>query len=117
MNAAKQKGTRFETSIVNWLRDRLGDDRIERRSLVGAKDRGDVAGVRTIRGARVVIECKAQARHSLAEWLEEARREAGNDDAPVGVVIFKRRGTTHPAQQYVLMDTETLARLLEGGVQ
>lgn len=115
MSAAKQKGTKFETSIVNWLRDRLGDLSIERRTLNGSRDRGDISGISTIRGYRVVIECKAQARHSLAEWLEEARVEAGNDDAALGVVIFKKRGTANPAEQYVLMDAESFAILLEGG--
>lgn len=117
MNAAKQKGTRFETQIVTWLRERLGDDRIERRTLTGAKDRGDIAGVRTVAGARVVIECKSQARHSLAEWLDEATVEASNDDAPIAVVVFKRRGTAKPDHQYALLSTEHLARLIEGGVK
>lgn len=117
MSASKAKGTRFETLIVNWLRERLGDDRIERRTLTGAKDRGDIAGVRTVGGGRVVVEVKNQARHSLAEWLDEAEVEAGNDDAAIAVVIFKRRGTTKPDHQYALLSTEHLARLLEGGVK
>ena len=68
MSASRAKGTRFETAVVKWLREALQDDRIERRSLNGRNDRGDVAGVRAW-GQRVVIECKSQARHSLAEWL------------------------------------------------
>ena len=98
MSAARAKGTAFETAVVRWLRESLGDDRIERRSLNGRNDRGDVAGVRAW-GQRVVIECKSQSRHSLAEWLDEAEVERGNDDALVGVVVFKRRGTTDPNEQ------------------
>lgn len=113
MSAARAKGTAFETAVVRWLREALGDDRIERRSLNGRNDRGDVAGVRAW-GQRVVIECKSQARHSLAEWLGEAEVERGNDDALAGVVVFKRRGTTDPNEQYVLMSGADLVALLTG---
>lgn len=44
MSAARSKGTRFESAVVKWLREALQDDRIERRSLNGRNDRGDVAG-------------------------------------------------------------------------
>jgi hypothetical protein len=52
----------------------------------------------------------------VAEWLNQAAVEAANDDAPIGVVVFKRRGITDPAAQGILMTTETFARLLEGGI-
>ena len=114
---AKQAGTRFETQHVTWLAERLNDDRIERRRLSGTHDRGDVTGVRTITGARVVIEAKDWGGQiKVGPWLNEAAVEAANDDAPIGVVVFKRRGIGDPSQQGVLMTTETFARLLEGGV-
>lgn len=114
---AKQAGTRFETQHVTWLAERLNDDRIERRRQSGANDRGDVTGVRTIAGARTVIELKDYGGTvHVADWLRQAEVEAANDDAPIGVVVFKRRGITDPAAQAVLMTTETFARLLEGGV-
>jgi len=82
----------------------------------GANDRGDIAGVRTVLGGRVVIETKDYGGVIKAsEWLREAEIEAANDDAPIGVVIIKRRAVTDPMKQYVLMDVETLCRLLEGG--
>ena len=113
--SAKQAGTRFESAIAEFLSFRLADDRIERRAKTGAKDRGDISGVRTIRGGRVVIECKDTARDNLPAWIREAEVERGNDDAVVGVVAHKKRGSGNPADQYISMTLETFARLLEGG--
>ena len=107
----------MERLVAEFLAFRLADDRIERRRQSGANDRGDVTGVRTIAGARTVIELKDYGGTvHVADWLRQAEVEAANDDAPIGVVVFKRRGITDPAAQAVLMTTETFARLLEGGV-
>jgi hypothetical protein len=48
--------------------------------------------------------------------LREAEVERGNDDAVVGVVMHKKRGTTDPAEQYVTMSAEMFARLIQIGV-
>lgn len=108
--SARAAGVRFERSIADWLAQHL-DDRIDRRVKTGAKDRGDIGGVRH-RGERVVLECKDTARTDLAGWIREAHLEAMNDDAHVGVVVAKRRGTTDPAQQWVHMTLADLAWLL-----
>lgn len=42
-------------------------------------------------------------------------KQRGNDDAAIGVVVHKKAGSQNPADQYVSMDLETFARLLEGG--
>lgn len=55
--SAKAAGTRLERELADYLAATLADDRIERRARNGAKDRGDVAGVR-VHGQRLVIECK-----------------------------------------------------------
>jgi hypothetical protein len=102
--------------VVRYLRERLGDDRIERRAKSGAKDRGDIAGVRTALGERVVIECKDVARMDLSGWVNEADIERGNDDAAVSMVAHKRRGYG-PAQMggtYVTMTLDDVAALLAG---
>jgi hypothetical protein len=115
--SAREAGTRFATEVARFLAFRLHDDRIERRAPSGAKDRGDIAAVRTITGGRVVIECKDHAGKVLVgPWLNEAEVERGNDDAVVGVVIAKRRGIADPGEQIVLMTVEAFARLLEGGI-
>lgn len=114
--SAKQAGAKFERHMADWLRDRLRSDHIDRRVKSGRNDKGDIAGVRTALGARVVIEAKDYGGSLLpSTWLAEAAIEASNDDAPIGVVIAKRKGTSDPARQFVLMDTETFCRLLEGG--
>ena len=112
--SAKAAGTRFESNIATHLAIQLDDDRIERRSKNGAKDRGDIAAVRHM-GQRIVIECKDHGgRLSTGPWLNEAEIERGNDDAGVGLVIAKRRGTTHPGDQIVLMTVTDLISLLTG---
>lgn len=114
--SAKKAGTWLETAVANFLAFRLADDRIERRAKTGAKDRGDIAGVR-IPGGRVVLECKnVSSNIDLPGWLREAETERGNDDAVIGVVVHKRHGSANPADQHVTMTLETFARLLEGGV-
>jgi hypothetical protein len=113
-SSARAAGTRFETTVARYLADVLDDDRIERRARTGAHDRGDVAGVRTLGGGRVVIEAKDCARLDLAGWLRETETERGNDDALVGIVVHKRRGTADPARQYVTCALADLVALLTG---
>lgn len=112
MAAAKAAGTRFETLIATHLAA-VVDDRIERRRQSGSKDRGDIASVRDSLGRRVVVECKDYAGRLLpAEWTREAQTERDNDNAVAGVVVAKRRGTTEPGQQYVLMLVDDFVALL-----
>ena len=112
MSRSKQKGTAMETLIVTWLRGRLGDDRIMRMPLNGSKDRGDIAGIRTVLGETVAVEVKNHARMDLGTWLREAEVERGNADAKVGVVIHKRHGKGSARDQLVTMTVEDFAVLL-----
>lgn len=114
--SAREAGTRFESDVVKYLRDQLGDDRIERRAKSGAKDRGDVAGVRTALGERVVIEAKDVARMDLSGWVNEAETERGNDDAAVGLAVHKRRGygPANMGGTYVTLTLDGLIALLAG---
>lgn len=111
--SAKTAGTRFESLIAAALRYALDDDRIERRARNGAKDRGDISGVR-IHGQRLVIECKDTTTLRLPEWTAEARTEAGNDDALTGVVVHKRKGVSDPRRQWVSMTLDDLVALITG---
>lgn len=122
--SAKAAGAAFERAIADHLAQVLEDDRIDRRVTNGAKDRGDISGIR-VHGQRLVIECK-DCRHEqcskcgrtgglkLAEWVAEAATEAGNDDALVGVVVHKRKGVGDPGQQWVAMTVDDLAALIDG---
>lgn len=116
-SSAKTAGTRFERTIADYLACALDDDRIDRRTKTGAKDRGDIGGLRHM-GARVVVECKDYGgRLQPAEWTRQAHIEAGNDDACCGIVIAKRKGTTHPGAQWVLMTVDDLISLMNGRSQ
>ena len=109
----RQKGSTFERQIADYLAAHL-DDRIDRRVKTGAKDKGDIGGVRHM-GERVVIEAKNYGGRLLAgPWLNEAETERGNDDANAGLVVAKRRGTTKPEDQYVLMTLGDLVALMTG---
>lgn len=116
--SAKQAGSAFERLISDFLRDNLGNylsEAIDKQPKMGAKDLGDVANVRTQNGRKVVVECKDYGgRLEAPQWLREAEAERENAKAFVGVVIAKRRGTTKPGEQYVLMDVDTLVKLLKG---
>lgn len=111
--SAKAAGASFERQIADHLA-KVIDDRIDRRVKTGAKDRGDIGGLRHM-GGRIVIEAKNYGGRLLpGPWITEAETERGNDDALAGIVIAKRRGTTKPGDQYVLMTLDNLTALLTG---
>lgn len=109
---AKKAGTSFERLVADYLRD-VVDDRIDRRAKTGAKDRGDIGGVR-IWTQRVVLECKDVSKIALSQWAIEAEVERCNDDALAGVVVHKRRGKGRAADQWVTMTLGDFAALLKG---
>ena len=108
--SAKAAGTRFETTVARYLAEHV-DDRIERRRMTGSRDRGDLSGWR-FAGQRIVAELKDYGgRIAAGPWLNEAEVERGNDGAGVALVIAKRRGTTNPGDQIVLMTLRDLVAL------
>lgn len=111
--SAKKAGTAFATSIANHLAANVSD-LIERRTLTGAVDRGDISGLRHM-GGRIAVECKDHGgRYLVGGWLDEAATERGNDDALVGLVVAKRRGITYPGDQVVFMCLDDFVALLTG---
>lgn len=106
-NASKAKGTAAETAVVEYLKER-GWTYVERRTLSGQNDRGDIAGI-----PGVVIEVKNEKSLKLAEWIKEAEREKFNDSALVGVVWHKRVGKGNPGEWYVTMTGNQFASLLK----
>lgn len=107
MSKAKQKGTAAETAVVNWLKGK-GRKHVERRSLNGSSDRGDIAGL-----PGVVIEVKNHARMELSAWVSELEVEMLNDKADTGTVIHKKKGTTDVGQWYATMPVEVWYNLLK----
>ncbi|WP_282941962.1 hypothetical protein [Bifidobacterium pullorum] len=119
-DSAKRAGARFEQAVAHYLSWALNDERIERRHLSGAKDRGDITGI-LFDGHRVVIECKDTSRMDIAQHLREAEEEADNDDALFYAVVQKRRGIgidrlSGAGQQLVVMPLEQYALLLNHGL-
>ena len=112
MSANKAKGTRLERAAADYLATALTDDRVDRMPLHGKGDRGDIAGVRTVLGERVTLECKAHARIDLAGWARELEAEKGNNDSRVGAVIHKRARKGQPGDQWVTMTLRDFAVLL-----
>lgn len=107
MSKQKQKGTAAETAVVNWLK-KQGRKSVERRSLNGILDRGDIAGIPC-----VVIEVKNHKEIKLSEWLKELEVEIKNDKADTGVVIHKKRGTTDVGEWYATLPVELWYKLLK----
>lgn len=110
--AARTAGARFERQVADFLAAHV-DDRIDRRVRTGARDRGDLTGLRHL-GLRIVVEVKNTTRWAPGPWLDEAETERGNDDADVGLVVAKRHGRGDPGDAVVLMSLADLARLLGG---
>lgn len=107
MTASRQRGTRWETAIVDYLRT-SGWPFVERRARNGAKDRGDVAGL-----INWVIEAKSEKRISLAGWIAEAETERVNDGAEHCAVWAHRKGKASPGDGYVVMTGAQFTALLK----
>ena len=115
MSRQKQRGTSFETAVVDWLNERMGTDTFHRLGMGGVNDEGDVWGLFS-HGKRIVIECKNHKAMALSEWLDEAEVERGNADALASVVAHKRkgRGAKSFGETYVTMTLEDLVAILTG---
>lgn len=108
--SAKAAGSAFERLVADYLAAEV-DDRIDRRVKTGRADKGDIGGLR-LRGHRIVLECKNHARTDLPGWHAEAELECAHDDALLGAVVHKRRGTARPERQWVTMSLGDFARLM-----
>lgn len=111
-SSAKKAGTYFERQIADVLAQYV-DDRIDRRPKTGARDKGDIGGLRHM-GGRITVECKNTSRADLAGWVTEAEIERGNDDGLAALVIAKRHGRSDPLDAYVHTTVRELIALLTG---
>ena len=106
MSKSRDKGTRFESEVVDYLKER-GFPHAERRALGGHRDRGDIAGV-----PGWMLECKAEQRIDWAGYADEVRRQQEHAGTPNGAAVIKRRG--HPVERaYVQLDLATFVRLVD----
>lgn len=106
MSRERDKGTRAENAVVDYLRGR-GFRSVERRAQRGTKDAGDLTGL-----PGYVVEIKDHARLELAAWVDEAEAERRNDGAHIAVVWHKRRGKGSAGDWYVTMRGSQFADLL-----
>ena len=109
--SAKAAGARFELVVADYLAAEL-DDYIDRKVRTGAKDTGDIGGVR-VRSRRLVLECKDVSRMALPEWTAEAKLEAENDGSVAGLVVHKRHGNAKPGDQWVTCTVDDLIAVLK----
>ncbi len=109
MSASKRKGSRWESRLVDFLAAN-GHPRAERRVSNGSRDRGDVAGI-----DGWVIEAKSAARLTLAEWVDEAEKEAKAAGVSRYAVVFPRRSHS-TAKAYAVVPLWLLAELMREDV-
>ncbi len=105
MSAARQKGTSWESSIVNFLIESFPTARRTGSADFGG---GDIVGI----SDDLVIEAKNVARYTLAEWVAQAEAAGERRGAWLPVVWAKRVGKSSPGDGYVIMSGHTFHRLL-----
>ncbi len=110
----RAKGPWLERTTADYLAAEV-DDHIDRRPKTGAKDKGDIGGIRhPVTGERLTLECKYEAKISLGTWMGEAEQERLNDGAIATAVVHKRHGKGKPEDQWVTMTLADYAALLTG---
>lgn len=105
-NPAKQRGTKFESQVRDYLTER--GIPAYRPAQQGWKDTGDLNGV-----SPVTIQCKAykDLASALREGVDGANKQRVNAGERWGVAAIKRprKGV---ADTYVVMDLATFAEVL-----
>lgn len=117
MSKARQKGTAFETLIVNYLKSK-GFIAPIRPALTGIGDTGDINGIRN-EARQVAVQCKNQKTFKLSEWLNATKEQAGrlggvgNPALPVLVVKRPGMGKDKVGKTYAVLELDDLADLLQ----
>jgi hydrogenase maturation factor len=108
MSKAKQKGTLAETAVADFLKQTF--TAVERRTLSGKNDRGDIAGV-----PGCVVEVKNQRSYKIHEWMKETEIERLNASAELGVLVIKPNGVgvSKVGEWWAVVSLETITKLIE----
>lgn len=116
MGRNQRKGASFEWDCAEYISRRTGEEVIPKRP-TGAKDKGDLYGVRCL-GKRVTVECKNCRKMELSDWVDQAEEERRNDGGEYGVVIHKRKGkgAANFGETYVTMTLDSFLAMCVGGV-
>ena len=104
-NPSKQKGSRFEREVADFLAAN-GHPHVERMASRGSADRGDLTGI-----PGWMLECKAERQIDLAGYMREVAVQQFHARARWGAAIVKARGK-NVAQAYVVMPLEQFAQLI-----
>ena len=108
MSKAKQKGTLAETAVADYLKQTF--PAVERRTLSGANDKGDIAGV-----PNCAVEVKNQRTYKIHEWMKETETERINAEADLGILVIKPNGVgvSKVNQWWAVVSLETITKLIE----
>ena len=108
MSKSKQKVTLAETAVAEFLRQTF--PAVERRTLSGANDKGDIAGV-----PNCVVEVKNQRTYKIHEWMKETETERINAEADLGILVIKPNGVgvSKVNQWWAVVSLETITKLIE----
>jgi hypothetical protein len=102
-NPQKVKGAAFERLIADYLAERIPCERIPAGATL---DRGDLWT------EAATIQCKNHRTLSLGAWLRDAIEQQQNAGKRLHALVVKRKGTTAPAEQFVVMSLEQFRELL-----
>lgn len=86
-NPAKQKGTAAESAFCKDPKVLSRFPHIERRTLSGKYDQGDISGM-----VGLAIEIKSHKTYKFKEWLRETAIEKTNAKADFGILVVKPNG-------------------------
>ncbi len=107
MSKSKQKGTLAETAVVEYLKTFW--NRVERRTLSGKFDKGDIAGV-----PYTTIEVKNHKSYKFPEWMQETEEERTNAGTQYGILVVKpnKVGLTKVGKWWAVLPLEQIAGLV-----
>lgn len=102
-NPQKAKGSAFERLVRDYLAEHIDCERIPAGATL---DRGDLWT------KHCAIQCKAHRTLSLGAWLKDTLHQQANANKPLHALVVKRKGTTDPGSQLVVMTLEQLRTIL-----
>ena len=106
MTNSRQKGARFERTLASELRG-YGYECRRGQQYCGKNGDADVIGLPGIH-----IEAKHQERMSLYDWMEQAKRDARQDELPA---VFHKKNNAEILVSMELADWIKLYREWEAG--
>ena len=104
-NPQKAKGSAFERLVCDYLAQSVPCERIPAGATL---DRGDLWT------PSAAIQCKNHRTLSLGAWMDQTVDQQANARKPLHALAIKRKGTTAPSAQLVVMTLEQFRSILTG---